>query len=104
MATIAAEARRAAAPEATPDERAKLGKSARSDVSRTTHGDWEPAPDRPDPVDVLEGQAETSVPELVPLRYARMLVRGRPGGSRSPRTPSDRTRVEMTQRGTGRGC
>ena len=74
MATIAAEARRAATPDATPEERAKLGKSARSDVSRTTHGDWEPAPDRPDPVDVLEGQAETRVPELVPLRYARMLV------------------------------
>ena len=74
MATIAAEARRAATPDATPEERAKLGKSARSDVSRTTHGDWEPAPDRPDPVDVLEDQAETRVPELVPLRYARMLV------------------------------
>jgi uncharacterized protein (DUF2252 family) len=74
MATIAAEARRAAPPDATPDERAKLGKSARSDVPRTTHGDWEPAPDRADPVDVLEGQAKTRVPELVPLRYARMLV------------------------------
>ena len=74
MATIAAEARRAAAPGASPDERAKLGKAARSEVSRGTHGDWEPASDRPDPVDVLEGQAKTRVPELVPLRYARMLV------------------------------
>ena len=74
MTTIAAQARRSAPAEATPDERAKLGKEARSDVSRSTHGDWEPAPDRPDPVDVLEGQAKTRVPELVPLRYARMLV------------------------------
>jgi uncharacterized protein (DUF2252 family) len=74
MATIAAEARRTTPPATSPDERAKLGKVARSDVPRSTHGDWEPAPDRPDPVDVLEGQAKTRVPELVPLRYARMLV------------------------------
>jgi uncharacterized protein (DUF2252 family) len=72
--TIAAEARRAAPPDATPDERAKLGKSARSEVPRSSHGDWEPDSDRPDPVEVLEGQAKTRVPELVPLRYARMLV------------------------------
>ena len=74
MATIAAQARRSAPAAATPDERAKLGKQARSDVPRSAHGDWEPAADRPDPVDVLEGQAKTRVPELVPLRYARMLV------------------------------
>src|SRR4051794_34304483 len=74
MATIAAEARRAAAPGASPDERAKLGKEARAAVPRSSHGDWEPASDRPDPVDVLEDQAKTRVPELVPLRYARMLV------------------------------
>ena len=74
MATIAAQARRAAAPGASPDERAKLGKVARSDVPRSSHGDWEPASDRPNPVDVLEGQATSRVPELVPLRYGRMLV------------------------------
>ena len=66
MATIAAQARRSAPAEATPDERAKLGKEARSDVSRSTHGDWAPAADRPDPVDVLEGQAKTRVPRAGP--------------------------------------
>jgi uncharacterized protein (DUF2252 family) len=35
---------------------------------------YEPAPDRPDPVDLLERQAQTRVPELVPIRYGRMLV------------------------------
>ncbi|HEY6380171.1 MAG TPA: DUF2252 domain-containing protein, partial [Candidatus Dormibacteraeota bacterium] len=30
--------------------------------------------DRPDPVALLEGQARTRVPELVPIRYGRMLV------------------------------
>ena len=33
-----------------------------------------PAPDRPDPVALLEQQATTRVPELVPIRYGRMLV------------------------------
>ncbi len=41
---------------------------------RSSHGSWEPAPDRPDPVALLEEQAESRVPELVPIRYGRMLV------------------------------
>jgi uncharacterized protein (DUF2252 family) len=32
------------------------------------------AADRPDPIDLLERQAKTRVPELVPIRYGRMLV------------------------------
>jgi hypothetical protein len=35
--------------------------------------DWEPAADRPDPVDVLELQAGTREQDLVPIRYGRML-------------------------------
>ena len=56
------------------DERAAVGKVARRRVPRSAHGDWEPAADRPDPVDVLEGQAAERVAELIPLRYGRMLV------------------------------
>jgi len=33
-----------------------------------------PRPDRPDPVTLLEEQAATRVPELVPIRYGRMLT------------------------------
>ncbi len=33
-----------------------------------------PPNDRPDPVDLLEAQATTRIPELVPIRYQRMLV------------------------------
>jgi len=36
--------------------------------------DWRPSLDRPDPVDLLEEQAETRVPELVPIRYGRKLA------------------------------
>jgi len=58
----------------TVAERAARGKAARSELSRRAHGEWEPAPHRPDPVDLLEDQARTRAPELVPIRYGRMLV------------------------------
>jgi uncharacterized protein (DUF2252 family) len=58
----------------TPGERAARGKAARAEVPRSSHGQWQPAPDRADPVAVLEAQARTRVPELVPIRYGRMLV------------------------------
>jgi uncharacterized protein (DUF2252 family) len=35
---------------------------------------FEPSADRPDPVGLLEQQAATRVPELVPVRYGRMMV------------------------------
>ena len=53
-------------------ERAASGKAARSQASRSAHGQWEPSLDRADPVEILEEQARTRVPELVPLRHGRM--------------------------------
>jgi uncharacterized protein (DUF2252 family) len=61
-------------PHLTPAERAARGKAARAEVKRSAHGEWEPAAERRDPVDLLEEQAATRVPELVPIRYGRMLV------------------------------
>ena len=58
----------------TPAERAARGKAARAAVPRTSHAVFEPAPDRPDPVALLEEQAVSRVPELVPVRWGRMLV------------------------------
>jgi uncharacterized protein (DUF2252 family) len=58
----------------TVGERLARGKAARAVVPRSGHGDWERASDRPDPVDLLEEQAGFRVPELVPIRYGRMLV------------------------------
>ncbi|MGR2752296.1 DUF2252 domain-containing protein [Agromyces arachidis] len=54
--------------------RAEAGREARRRVPRSSHAGWAPPPDRPDPVSLLEEQAVTRVPELVPIRYARMLV------------------------------
>ena len=55
-------------------ERAAFGKAARADVPRSSHAAVASQLDRPDPVDLLEEQARTRVPELVPIRYGRMLV------------------------------
>jgi uncharacterized protein (DUF2252 family) len=58
----------------TVPERVARGRDARSQAARTSHGRWQPAPDRPDPIALLEEQAATRVPDLVPIRYGRMLV------------------------------
>ena len=63
-----------AGPGATPAERAAAGKAARARVPRSSHADWAPATDRRDPVEILEDQAADRLPELVPLRYSRMLA------------------------------
>jgi uncharacterized protein (DUF2252 family) len=58
----------------TTAERRARGKAARSEVPRSAHGTWEPTPIRRDPVGLLEEQARTRLPELVPIRYGRMLA------------------------------
>src|ERR1700756_5114687 len=58
----------------TADQRVARGRAARVEAPRSAHSRWTPRPDRPDPVDLLEEQAASRVPELVPIRYGRMLV------------------------------
>ncbi|ASF09670.1 hypothetical protein NBRGN_110_00050 [Nocardia brasiliensis NBRC 14402] len=48
------------------------GRQARKRVARRALGGWEAPANRADPVAILEEQAATRVPELVPIRYARM--------------------------------
>ena len=43
-------------------------------MPRADHAKFEPPASRADPVALLERQAKTRVPELVPIRYGRMLV------------------------------
>ena len=66
--------KQAVAPHPSVEERTKRGRGTRREVPRSAHAAWTPAADRRDPVDLLEEQAATRVPELVPLRYGRMLV------------------------------
>jgi len=62
------------APRLTPEERAAAGKATRAQVPRSSHAVWDPPADRADPVAVLEGQARSRVPELIPIRHGRMLA------------------------------
>ena len=65
------QAKRADRP--SPKERIAWGKAARARAPLEAHADFRPAPSR-DPVALLLRQAETRVPELVPIRHGRMLV------------------------------
>ena len=55
------------------DERLATGKLLRDRVPRTSHAAWIPAAERRDPIDILEESNRDRVPELVPIRYGRML-------------------------------
>jgi uncharacterized protein (DUF2252 family) len=58
----------------TPAERVARGKAARAEVPRDSHAVFDPPSDRVDPIALLEEQARSRVPELVPVRWGRMLV------------------------------
>jgi uncharacterized protein (DUF2252 family) len=64
--------RRAAHP--SVDERRASGLEARDRTPPASHSGWVPAPDRPDPVALLEEQNKTREPDLVPVRHGRMMV------------------------------
>ena len=60
-------------PQLSVAERVARGKAARREVPRSSHAAFEPAAHRLDPVELLERQAVTRLPELLPIRYGRML-------------------------------
>jgi len=58
----------------TVAERQVAGRALRTTTPRSTHATWTPPADRPDPIEVLEAQAQTRISDLVPIRYGRMLA------------------------------
>jgi len=56
------------------EQRLAEGKSLRNKFPIAKQGDYKPAPDRADPVSILEEQGKTRLADLVPIRYARMLT------------------------------
>ena len=58
----------------TPDDWHRRGRDARKLAARSSHAQWDPPADRPDPVAILQEQARTRVPDLVPIRYGRMVA------------------------------
>ncbi|MFH9694244.1 DUF2252 domain-containing protein [Streptomyces globisporus] len=55
-----------------PHERVVRGKAARTTAPRSSHAEFTPPAKRTDPVEIIEKQSATRVPELVPIRYGRM--------------------------------
>ena len=64
----------AAQATASYQERRERGRAARRMCPRGSHARWTPAPDRPDPVALLMAQDADRIPELVPIRYSRMMA------------------------------
>jgi uncharacterized protein (DUF2252 family) len=56
------------------EERMEAGRALRKKFPRIRQGDYKPAPKRVDPISILEEQSKTRLPDLVPIRYARMLT------------------------------
>lgn len=48
------------------------GRALRKALPRSAHGDWRPAPGRPDPLELLAEQEATRLPDLIGLRRERM--------------------------------
>lgn len=63
-----------ATPRLTVAERRLRGRALRANVPRSSHARRAEAPNRPDPIALLEQQETTRVPELIPIRHARMRV------------------------------
>jgi uncharacterized protein (DUF2252 family) len=55
-------------------ERHEAGRARRSSLPRSNLADGAGAEPRPDPVELLQQQAASRIPELVPIRYRRMLA------------------------------
>src|SRR5215204_2074010 len=56
------------------EERIAVGKDLRKKFPRINQGEYNISADRTDPVSILEEQGKTRLPDLVPIRYARMLA------------------------------
>jgi len=55
------------------NERLVAGKALREITPRTSHAAWNPPARRRDPIDVLEESNQDRLPQLIPIRYGRML-------------------------------
>lgn len=55
------------------DERIASGKALREKVPHRCHADWKASTDRRDPIEALRQSNEDRLPQLIPIRYGRML-------------------------------
>ncbi|HEY2048491.1 MAG TPA: DUF2252 domain-containing protein [Caulobacteraceae bacterium] len=60
-------------PFKSPDQRRAAGKALRDTAPREEHGRWKPPKNRRDPIDILNESNEGRLPDLIPLRFGRMM-------------------------------
>src|SRR5436309_1019566 len=56
----------------TVADRRATGRALRKEVPRSSHAEWSPVAERPDPISLLEEQNLFRQAQLVPIRYGRM--------------------------------
>ena len=61
-------------PRYTQAERTAMGKAMREKCPRSSHAEWSPPPDRPDPVALVHQADEGRIPGLLSLRHGRMIA------------------------------
>jgi uncharacterized protein (DUF2252 family) len=57
----------------TRAELAAMGKALRDQCPRTAHAAWKAPTNRPDPLDLLVESSKGRIPQLIPIRYGRMM-------------------------------
>jgi uncharacterized protein (DUF2252 family) len=57
----------------THDEQLAMGKALREECPRSSHARWQPAENRLDPLVLLKESSKGRIPQLIPIRYGRML-------------------------------
>ena len=57
----------------SPADLYAAGKSLRDKCPRSSHAAWKAPHDRPDPLRLLEESNKGRIPQLIPIRYGRML-------------------------------
>ena len=56
----------------SPERRREHAVARRQETPRSSLGVWEPSANRPDPIEILRRQESDRIPELLPIRHARM--------------------------------
>ncbi len=74
MPSVAAFPRPAPSLIPSPDELMQAGKRLRDTVPRASHSVWKKPSGRADPIEQLQASDTERLPELVPVRYGRMLA------------------------------
>jgi len=73
QAGVRGKGKTAAPPLMSRADRRAEGRALRKVAARSSHGGWRPSAPRPDPIILLKASSDDRLPQLIPIRYGRML-------------------------------